>query len=285
MNKELDFNYQTVEKAISYLVDHFKQQPSLEEIAAHVNLSPFRFQKIFTDWAGVSPKKFVQYLNINYVKRLLSKNEKATLFDTAMETGLSGTSRLYDLFIKIEGMTPGEYENGGQALRINYSFASCFFGRILIASTRKGICYLNFFEDKLIAFELLKAGFSLANFEERFDDFQQSVIEVLQNDFIAPKSIKLHLKGTDFQLKVWEALLNIPFGDLSTDGNIATEVGSPTAARAVGTAIGSNPVAFLIPCHRVIQNSGKLGGYMWGLHRKNAILGWEAAKVDKDSML
>lgn len=280
MNTEKAFNYHIVAKAIGYLVDNFKKQPSLEQIAEYVNLSPFHFQKIFTDWAGVSPKKFAQYLNVNYAKQLLNKNESANLFNTALETGLSGTGRLYDLFIKIEGMTPGEYKNGGQQLHINYSFASCYFGEVLIASTKKGICYLAFFEDKNSALELLKNSFPKANFEEHLDDLQQSVIWVLQNDFAAPQSIKLHLKGTDFQLKVWEALLNIPFGDLSTYGTIAQQINSPSAARAVGTAIGSNPVALIIPCHRVIQNSGKLGGYMWGINRKTAILGWEACKAN-----
>lgn len=280
MNTEKAFNYHIVAKAIGYLVDNFKKQPSLEQIAENVNLSPFHFQKIFTDWAGVSPKKFAQYLNVNYAKQLLDKSESANLFNTALETGLSGTSRLYDLFIKIEGMTPGEYKNGGQTLHINYSFASCYFGEVLIASTKKGICYLAFFEDKNSALELLKNSFPKANFEAHLDDLQQSVIRVLQNDFTAPQSVKLHLKGTDFQLKVWEALLNIPFGDLSTYGTIAQQINSPSAARAVGTAIGSNPVALIIPCHRVIQNSGKLGGYMWGINRKTAILGWEACKAN-----
>lgn len=282
MNKESGFNYQIVAKAIGYLVDNFKQQPSLEQIAAHVNLSPFHFQKIFTDWAGVSPKKFAQYLNVNYAKQLLHKNETINLFDTALETGLSGTGRLHDLFVKIEGMTPGEYKNGGQALRINYSFAPSYFGDVLMASTPKGICYLAFFEDSKLALELLKAAFPKAGFKEISDDLQQSVIQVLQHDFTAPQSIKLHLKGTHFQLKVWEALLNIPFGDVSTYGAIAQEVGSPNGARAVGTAIGSNPVALIIPCHRVIQNTGKLGGYMWGLPKKTVILGWEAARLNEE---
>lgn len=279
MNKETGFNYQIVAKAISYLVDNFKRQPTLEQIAEHVNLSPFHFQKIFTDWAGVSPKKFLQYLNVNYAKQLLNRGHGVTLFNTALKTGLSGTGRLHDLFVKIEGMTPGEYKNGGQALRINYSFTSSYFGDVLIASTTKGICYLAFFEESKLALELLKANFPKANFEEVSDELQQSVIAVLQQDFTTPKSIKLHLKGTDFQLKVWEALLNIRFGDLSTYGTIAEQIGSPSGARAVGTAIGSNPVALVIPCHRVIQNTGKLGGYMWGLKRKAAILGWEAANV------
>nr|WP_294899415.1 methylated-DNA--[protein]-cysteine S-methyltransferase [uncultured Pedobacter sp.] len=282
MNKESGFNYQIVAKAIGYLVDNFKQQPSLEQIASHVNLSPFHFQKIFTDWVGVSPKKFAQYLNVNYAKQLLHKNETINLFDTALETGLSGTGRLHDLFVKIEGMTPGEYKNGGQALRINYSFAPSYFGDVLMASTPKGICYLAFFEDSKLALELLKAAFPKAGFKEISDDLQQSVIQVLQHDFTAPQSIKLHLKGTHFQLKVWEALLNIPFGDVSTYGAIAQEVGSPNGARAVGTAIGSNPVALIIPCHRVIQNTGKLGGYMWGLPKKTVILGWEAARLNEE---
>ncbi len=282
METEKGFNYQIVAKAISFLVENFKQQPSLEQVATHVNLSPFHFQKIFTDWAGVSPKKFAQYLNINYAKQLLNKNEEVTLFNTAIETGLSSTSRLHDLFVKIEGMTPGEYKNGGQALQINYSFASSYFGEILIASTSKGICYLAFFDHQEVALELLKNSFPKASFEECLDSLQQSVIQVMQQDSPSSKSIKLHLKGTDFQLKVWEALLNIPFGDLSTYGTIAQQINSPNAARAVGTAIGSNPVALIIPCHRVIQNTGKLGGYMWGINRKTAVLGWEAAKTNTE---
>ncbi len=280
METEKHYNYHIVEKAISFIVDHFKEQPNLEEIAKHLNLSPTHFQNIFTDWAGVRPKKFTRYLNINYAKQLLNKNEDVNLFQTALVTELSGANRLYNLFVKVERMTPSEYKNGGQALQINYSYSSCYFGEILVASTTKGTCYLVFYDDRDIAFKLLKADFPLASFEERLDDLQQSVIAILQNNFTDPKTIKLHLKGTDFQWKVWEALLNIPFGGLSTFSRIASEVGSPNAARAVGTAIGNNPVAFIIPCHRVIQNSGKLGGYIWGLNRKSAIVGWEAAKVD-----
>lgn len=281
METEKHYNYQAVEKAISYLVTNLKQQPSLEKIAEHVNLSPFHFQNIFTDWAGVSPKKFAQYLNINYAKQLLDKNPKTNLFKTALATGLSGTSQLYNLFIKIEGMTPSEYENGAQALLINYSFASCYFGDILIASTSKGICYLSFFDDEQTGLELLKDSFPLANLEERLNDLQASVIKILQNDFTITKPVRLHLKGTDFQLKVWEALLNIHFGEVGTYGSIAQQINLPNSSRAVGTAIGNNPVAFIIPCHRVIQSTGKLGGYMWGLPKKSAILGWEASRKNK----
>ncbi len=280
MGTDSKFNYQTVKKVIDLMMDNFKHQPSLEEIAEHLNLSPHDFEKIFIEWAGVSLKRFSQYLNINYGKQLLSKNNELNLFSSASNSKLSSASKLYNLPTKIEKVTPDEYKIGGQALRINYSFASSYFGEILIASTEKGICYLSFFEDRKVALELLKACFLLADFTERSDDLQQSAIEVLQNNFSNSRSIKLHLKGTDFQLKVWEALLNIPLGDLSTYGKIALEVGSPHAARAVGTAIGSNPIAFIIPCHRVIQNSGKLGGYMWGLERKRLILAWEAVKIN-----
>lgn len=271
-------NYQRIAKAIAYLKTHFKLQPSLEDVAAHVNLSPFHFQKLFTEWAGVSPKKFVQYLSVNYAKSLLKK-QNANLFDIAFETGLSGTSRLHDLFVNIEGMTPGEYKNGGQNLSINYSFHLSFFGEILIASTVKGICYIAFSENQETALNLLFEYFPKAFFINKFDDHQQKALNIFNGNWQQTHEIKLHLKGTDFQLKVWEALLKIPFGNLSTYGAVSAEISSPKAARAVGTAIGKNPVAFIIPCHRVIQGNGTMGGYMWGLERKTAILGWEAVKV------
>ncbi|MFC5285047.1 bifunctional helix-turn-helix domain-containing protein/methylated-DNA--[protein]-cysteine S-methyltransferase [Pedobacter alpinus] len=273
-------NYQRIAKAITYLKANFKLQPSLDEVAQHVGLSPFHFQKLFTDWAGVSPKKFVQYLSINYAKSLL-KEAETNLFDTAFATGLSGTSRLHDLFVNIEGMTPGEYKNGGQNLSINYSFHTTFLGEILIASTKKGVCYLAFI-DEHNAFELLKAQFQNAVFTECKDDLQEKALSFFKGQKLENKSISLHLKGTDFQLKVWEALLKIPFGGLSTYGNVSNEINSPNAARAVGTAIGKNPVALIIPCHRVIQGNGSLGGYMWGLECKVVILGWEAGKIDGD---
>jgi AraC family transcriptional regulator of adaptative response/methylated-DNA-[protein]-cysteine methyltransferase len=271
-------NYQRIARAIEFINENFKSQPTLDEIAEHVHLSPFHFQKLFTDWAGVSPKKFLQYTTLNYAKNIL-RQPQVTLFDAAEETGLSGTSRLHDLFIKIEGMTPGEYKNGGEKLSINYSFYDSLFGKLLIGSTTKGICYLMFSEEANHSLDDLKNRFPKAEFVQKEDDFQKRGVAFFTSDWHNNEKLKLHLKGTDFQLKVWESLLKVPLGKLSTYGNIAEELKNPNASRAVGKAIGCNPVAFLIPCHRVIQTSGKLGGYMWGTTRKQAIIGWEAAKI------
>lgn len=278
MNHEENMHYVQVAKAIEYIKANFQAQPSLEEIAEKVHLSPFHFQRLFTEWAGTSPKKFLQYISIGHAKKLLRENQ-ATLFETAHDTGLSGTSRLHDLFVNIEGMTPSEYKNGGKNLVINYHFSESPFGNIIVASTSKGICYMAFYEKEEAALENLKTNFPLAFFEKKSDLTQQNALAIFGDDWSNLKQIKLHLKGTDFQLKVWETLLKIPMGQLSTYGKIAEQIGQPTASRAVGTAIGSNPIAFLIPCHRVIQSSGNIGGYMWGTTRKTAIIGWESAKV------
>jgi len=278
MNTQEELNYARIAKAIEYIKTHFKDQPNLDDVAEHVNLSPFHFQRLFTEWAGTSPKKFLQYVSVNYAKQLLT-TQKTTLFDTAFETGLSGTSRLHDLFVNIEGMTPAEYKNGGSELDINFSLNATKFGNLLTAATPKGVCYMAFYEDETTAINLLKAKFPKAHFHVKMDDLQQNAMLIFKEDWSNLPEIKLHLKGTDFQLKVWEALLKIPMGQLATYGKMAHEIGNVNASRAVGTAIGSNPVAFLIPCHRVIQSSGNFGGYMWGNTRKTAIIGWEQAMV------
>lgn len=279
MSEQQQINYHRIAEAIEYIKSNFKAQPNLDEVASKVHLSPFHFQRLFTDWVGTTPKKFLQYISIEHAKKLLT-DQQATLFDTAFETGLSGTGRLHDLFISIEGMTPAEYKNGGKNLSVNYSFAESPFGNLIVASTSKGICYMAFYEDKATAPDHLKQRFPNATFLQKLDLMQQNALFIFQNDWSRLSEIKLHLKGTDFQLKVWETLLKIPMGRLSTYGNIAGQIGNPGASRAVGTAIGSNPVAFLIPCHRVIQSSGHLGGYMWGKTRKTALIGWESAKTD-----
>ena len=279
MNTQEHINYNRVAEAIDYIRLNFKAQPSLDDVAKKINLSPFRFQRLFTDWAGISPKKFLQYISVEHAKKLLVENQ--TLSDTAFDTGLSGTSRLHDLFINIEGMTPGEYKQGGINLKINYSFSESPFGNILSAATPKGVCYMAFSENDTSALDLLKLKFPNADFQQKSDILQQNGLSIFQNDWSKIDQIKLHLKGTDFQLKVWESLLKIPAGKLSTYGNMAKKLGKPNASRAVGTAIGSNPVAFLIPCHRVIQSTGNLGGYMWGTTRKTAIIGWEQSKFSK----
>lgn len=278
MFEQRQLHYHRIEKAIHYIRENFKDQPSLDDIASAVNLSPFHFQRLFSEWAGVSPKKFMQYISIEYAKGLL-KEQRLTLLDTAYETGLSGTSRLHDLFVNIERMTPGEYKNGGSNLSIHYSFAKSPFGKLLVASTLKGVCQMFFEEDEGRALASLQQRYPNAIFHHATDTFQQDALFVFQKDWGQLDKIKLHLHGTPFQLKVWESLLKIPVGSLTTYGALASSIGNPMASRAVGTAVGRNPVAFLIPCHRVIQGSGSVGGYMWGPDRKAAIIGWEAAKT------
>lgn len=272
MENRCTINYNRIAEAINYLKQHFKDQPNLGKVASIVHLSPHHFQRLFTEWAGTSPKKFLQYISIEHAKSILA--QKATLSETAHQTGLSGTGRLHDLFIKIEGMTPAEYKNGGASLQISYAFYETIFGKIIMASTPKGLCYAAFTDNKAAAFETLKAEFPQAKFENKKDKMHEKALAVfLHKKNIA--QIKLHLKGTDFQIKIWNALLKIPSGSLATYGKIAENTGSPMAARAVGTAIGSNPVAYLIPCHRVIRSSGQFGEYMWSSTRKTAIIGWE----------
>lgn len=281
MNEQENINYIRIAKAIEYIKNNFKQQPTLDEIAEQIHLSPFHFQRIFKEWAGTTPKKFLQYISVQYAKELL-KEKQATLFDTAYKTGFSSTSRLHDLFINIEGMTPAEYKNEGKNLIIHYNFYQSPFGKIIIASTPKGICYIAFNDDEIQALFHLKEKFPQATFLQKADTIHKQALHIFLNDWNKLSEIKLHLKGTDFQLKVWEALLKIPLGQLSTYGNIANKIGSPNASRAVGSAIGNNPIAFLIPCHRIIQSSGNIGGYMWGNTRKTAIIGWEAAKINNE---
>jgi len=269
--------YHKIAKAIAYLDENFKQQPSLDQVAEQLHMSTFHFQRLFKEWVGISPKKYLQFLTVSYAKSQL-ETEKASLLNVAADAGLSGTGRLHDLFVNIEGMTPGEYKKGGQDLTINYSFAETPFGDVLVASTSKGICYLAFIENAEQGIEGLKKQFPNATYQEKSDLNQDNTLLIFNNDWRQLSEIKLHLKGTDFQLKVWQALLSIPQGGLVTYGEVARRINQPTASRAVGTAIGSNPIAYLVPCHRIIQSSGNTGGYRWNPIRKKAMIGWEAAK-------
>jgi len=273
-------DYERIKKAIEFIRSNFQQQPDLDAVAKEVYLSPFHFQRLFKDWAGVSPKKFLQYISLQHAKKLLQDH---TVTDTAFETGLSGSSRLHDLFISIEGMTPGEYKNGGEQLKINYSFAETPFGNIIVASTPKGICHLAFADDEKEAFKQLQLQFPKAKFRQVVDTIQQNALFIFTQDWRDLSKIKLHLRGTPFQIKVWEALLKIPMGDVSTYSDIANTINNPNASRAVGTAIGDNPVAFLIPCHRVIRSTGDFGQYHWGSIRKTAMIGWEVAKTNSEN--
>ena len=270
--------FHRIAAAIHFLRENFQRQPSLEEVAAEVHWSPDHFQRVFTAWAGVSPKKFTQYLNLGYAKSLL-RTPGTTLFNAAEETGLSGTGRLHDLFVSIEGMTPGEWK-GGAGLAIYHHFADTIFGKALVGATERGVCHLAFVEDDEAGLTALRKSLPFAKHLERQHPHCEAALRFLSRDWSHLPQLKLQLRGTPFQLKVWEALLKIPTGNLATYGTLAAQLGQPGAARAVGSAVGDNPVAFLIPCHRVIQASGALGGYAWGIQRKAAMLGWDAAGAD-----
>ena len=274
-------DYRRVEEAIRYLEANFTRQPSLEEVADHVGLSKFYFQRIFRRWAGVSPKRFLQYLTIEYAKDLLRRSE--SVLETSYETGLSGSSRLHDLFVAVEAVTPGEFKSRGTGLEIGYGTHPSPFGNCLLAATERGVCSLSFFDDggRNAAIEELESRWSSAALRE-----ESAVTESLTSQIFAPEPrsdpspLRLFLRGTNFQLKVWQALLRIPQGALTSYGAIAASIGHPGASRAVGTAVGYNPVAFLIPCHRVIRSVGTFGEYRWGRTRKVAMLGWEAARSE-----
>ncbi|PJZ27903.1 bifunctional helix-turn-helix domain-containing protein/methylated-DNA--[protein]-cysteine S-methyltransferase [Leptospira kmetyi] len=273
-------HYKKIASAIQFIEQHALSQPELDEIAQSVDLSPFHFQRLFTEWAGVSPKQFLQYLTLQNAKSILNQPQ-ATLFDAAYETGLSGTGRLHDLFVKIEGMTPGEFKNGGEKLKIRYSFRKSNFGDYVIASTEKGICNLFFYDipQERIVSEL-KEQWNQAELVFQSDENQERVVKFFDQTSTQKEKIKLHLKGTDFQIKVWEALLKIPEGRLSSYSDIADSIGQESASRAVGSAIGKNPIGYLIPCHRVIKSTGGIGEYRWGSERKRAMIGWEASQTN-----
>lgn len=267
-------DYKRVEKAIEFIRDQQEHQPGLNEIAAFINLSPYHFQRLFTRWAGISPKKFLQYLTIAYAKDQL--NMSTNLEEVAQRSGLSGTGRLHDLFISIEGMTPDQYRRQGAGLEIHYGIHQGPFGKYLLAITQEDrICSLLFIEDTATAIEDLKqhwAGSTLLH--------NQSGTGAVAESLFHPGDtalLKLLARGTPFQLKIWEALLKIPSGALVSYQVIAEYIDNPRGLQAVGSAIGKNPIAWLIPCHRVIKKSGQISEYRWGSDRKYAILGWEAS--------
>jgi AraC family transcriptional regulator of adaptative response/methylated-DNA-[protein]-cysteine methyltransferase len=272
-------DYDRIAAAIHFLKENFKEQPRLEDVAARVHLSPFHFQRMFREWSGVTPKQFLQYLSMEHARHLL-RTAETSLFDAAYELGLSGTGRLHDLFIKIEGMTPGDFKAGGRHLAINYHFADSPFGRVLIATTSKGICYMAFADEhEHTALEALHARFPNATYTAYHDAAQKAALRIFDADWSRPEEVKLHLKGTPFQLRVWETLLKVPMGALSTYAQLAAGINNAKASRAVGSAVAGNPVAFLIPCHRVIRSGGDTGQYHWGSERKQLMIGWEAAKT------
>lgn len=283
MNESQQEQYRRIAKAIRFIISARAQNPTLEEIAAAAHYSPFHFQKIFSEHTGISPKKFLQYLNISHAQSLFSGD--LPLDALSRESGLSGNSRLHELFISIEAMTPAEFRKGGAALNIRYSFLDTPFGQVIVASTPKGICHLAFCIDPTLALSELRSRFPAALYSEETTETHLQAIQPICTAIEAKAPIHLHIKGSPFQLKVWEALLKIPTGYLTSYGQIAKHTGDAKASRAAGTAIGANPIAYLIPCHRVIRSSGLLGGYRWGLDCKEALLAWEKAGTDFESKL
>lgn len=272
-----DHNYERIAAAIRYVGTRTKEQPTLEEVAAHVHLSKYHFQRLFQEWAGVSPKQFLQYLTLTYAKERLQAGQ--TTLNTAYEAGLSGNGRLHDLFVNLQGCTPGVWKQRGLGLEIKYAIIPSPFGPALVAETPYGICHLSFLEAKDDPRSILEANFSNANIQLGEGPFIRAVAAYFSTWELPLTPILLDLKGTPFQLSVWQALLHIPATNLRSYGQVATAVGKPKAVRAVGTAIGKNPIAYLIPCHRVLRESGQLGGYRWGPDRKLAINGFEAARL------
>lgn len=273
---QLSADYRRVEQAIRFLDGNARRQPDLTEVAAHVGLSEYHFQRLFTRWAGISPKRFLQFLTKENVKALLSRT---SVLSAAYEAGLSGPSRLHDLLVQCEAVTPGEYRTKGAGVNIAYGFHPTPFGECLLALTGRGICFLAFVDgERQYALEQLRFDWANANLRE-----DPSRTRLVVGQIFAPRpgaSIALHLRGTNFQIKVWEALLRLPPGAVTSYEALAEQVGSVKAARAVGNAVARNPLAYLIPCHRVLQKAGGFGNYRYGPARKQAILGWEMAQAE-----
>lgn len=271
-------DYARVAQAIRYLNDNQTDQPGLEEVARATGLSPFHFQRLFRRWAGVSPKQYLQFLTVEHAKSLLAAS--GNVLDASFDAGLSGPGRLHDHFVTISAITPGEYRTGGAGLTLRWGVADTPYGPALLALTARGLCALFFLDDPAdgadAALEDLTGAWPEAVLK-RDDRAAEAAARQIRQAWNGQGQIPLHLSGTNFQIQVWQALLSIPEGQVTTYGGLAQAIGRPGAARAVGQAVGRNPVAWLIPCHRVIQASGALGGYRWDAVRKQAMLAREWA--------
>ena len=272
-------NYYRIEKALSFLTTHFKEQPDLAEIAAKVHMSPFHFQRIFTDWVGISPKKFLQYLTLDHLRGKIRETEN--MMEAADVAGLSSQSRVNELFVNIEGVSPQEYKSLGQGLEIFYGYHASPFGLCFIAVAAKGVCALKFIDEEKSRdeFELFSEQWRSATLVHKPAFTQDFIKKIFTPVAGAGGDLQLLVKGTDFQIKVWEALLQIPFGSVCSFGQIASLIGQPEAARAVGSAVGANHILYLIPCHRIISADGSMGNYHYGKARKMAMIGWEQRQV------
>lgn len=270
-------DYQRIEKAIRFLETHAIEQPSLDAVAEHVGLSPCHFQRLFKRWAGVSPKRFLQHITVESARQLL--RDSASVLDASYAVGLSGPGRLHDLFVSIDAVTPGEFKSAGVNLKLSYAFHGTPFGSCLVAESPRGICHLGFVDgdNRTQALTELRQNWQEATLAENCAAGRLAIKQAFSPAACATQPpIKVLLKGTNFQVKVWQALLKIPEGAVVSYGALAEAVGRPDAHRAVGTAVGRNPIAYLIPCHRVLRSNGVVGGYRWGTARKKAMLGYEA---------
>ena len=270
-------DYDRVARVIGYLDEHHFEQPDLAALAECAGLSPFHFHRLFTNWAGITPKDFLQCLTIAHAKQLLGRGD--SVLDAALDAGLSGPGRLHDLCVSLEAASPGEMKSGGEGWTISAGFADSPFGKCLIGESPRGICHLSFIEpgEEAGAFAGLEADWPGARFER--DD--RAALRTSRQIFNRPfdvsrrRGLRAFVRGTPFQIRVWRALLRVPPRSVISYGRLAASIGQPSAARAVGTAVGQNPLAYLIPCHRVIRETGAVGDYRWGTVRKRALLAWE----------
>jgi AraC family transcriptional regulator, regulatory protein of adaptative response / methylated-DNA-[protein]-cysteine methyltransferase len=273
MNKD----YECIERAIHFIRSHVSAQPGLEEIASSAGLSPFHFQRLFRRWAGISPKRFLEYLTVNYAKKSL--NNAKNILDTSYDLGLTSAARLHDQFISIEAMTPGEYKTQGRGLRIRYGIHDSPFGAMLLAQTDRGVCAISFIADNAVQEEIdvLQQQWPYAKLINDTNQTSYLAGKIFTRPVNPKEKIHLTVRGTNFQINVWKALLKIPSGEITSYQQLAASLGKPNAYRAVATAVAANPIGYLIPCHRILRSSGDIGEYHWGADRKLAMVAWEAA--------
>jgi AraC family transcriptional regulator, regulatory protein of adaptative response / methylated-DNA-[protein]-cysteine methyltransferase len=273
-------DYDLVKHTLAFISENWRDQPSLDTLADQAGLSPTHLQRLFTRWAGLSPKAFLQAVTLDHARGLL--RDSTSILDASYELGLSGPGRLHDLFVTHEGMSPGIYKAHGRGLNIEYAFHDCPFGRALILITSEGLAGLAFADHgkEKSALADMTARWPEATYVENQQATAAYAKRIFESERWKPdQPLKIVFIGSDFEIRVWETILRIPFGKASTYSDIASHIGKPKAARAVGSAVGKNPISFVVPCHRVLEKSGGLGGYHWGLTRKRAILGWEAGAM------
>ncbi len=277
--QESGSDYQRIARAIRYIQSRTDEQPGLKEVADAVHMSEFHLQRLFSRWAGVSPKRFLQLLTLEHAKKQLQAD--ADVLTASHAVGLSGSGRLHDLFVNLEALTPGEYKAKGRGIRIDYGYHPSPFGECLVGQTDRGVCFLGFVESngREAALQDMQSRWPAAFFFKNTSATAPTVTRMFNPDKRGGKSLSLLVRGTNFQVQVWRALLQIPVGQVTSYSAIARWIGKPGASRAVGSAVGSNPISWLIPCHRVLLNDGGLGGYHWGETRKYAVLAWEAAQA------